>query len=107
MGPENCRNIPYSPEKAMLFAGHSPWQIGGPSPYRHLKTEFVTLTICLETISQTPNNKDIPAKTGVKVVLKLDIEAHSDKPFDSILERTVKENGTVLGIRGEGFMEEG
>lgn len=42
----------------------------------------------------------------VKVILKLDIEAHSDKPFDSTLERTVKENGTVLGIRGEGFTEE-
>ena len=46
------------------------------------------------------------AKTDVKVILKLDIEAYSDKPFDSTLERTVKENGTVLGIKGEGFTEE-
>ncbi|MBQ6473657.1 MAG: ATP-binding protein [Victivallales bacterium] len=46
------------------------------------------------------------AKTGVKVILKLDIEAHSDKAFDVTLERTVKENGTVLGIRGDGFTEE-
>jgi len=46
------------------------------------------------------------AKTDVKAFLKLDIETHSDKPFDSTLERTVKENGAVLGIRCEGFTEE-
>lgn len=46
------------------------------------------------------------AKTDVRVVLKLDIEAHSGRPFDPELERIVKENGTVLHIRGDGFSEE-
>ena len=46
------------------------------------------------------------AKPDVKVVLKLDIEAHSDQPFEATLERIVKENGTVLGITGEGFSED-
>ena len=45
-------------------------------------------------------------KPNVKVVLKLDIEAHSDKPFDVSLERTIKENGNALGVKGEGFTEE-
>ena len=46
------------------------------------------------------------SKTGIKVTLKLDIEAQSNKPFDAELERTIKENGTVLGIKGEGFTED-
>ena len=45
-------------------------------------------------------------KPNVKVTLKLDIEAQSDEPFDTALERAVKENATVLGIKGEGFTEE-
>lgn len=45
-------------------------------------------------------------KPNVKVVLKLDIEAHSDKAFDASFERTIKENGNALGVKGEGFTEE-
>ena len=44
-------------------------------------------------------------RPGVEVILKLDIEAHSDNPFDASLERAVKVNGQILGIRGEGFTE--
>ena len=35
-------------------------------------------------------------KPSVKVILKLDIEAHFEKPFDISLERTVKENGELF-----------
>ena len=45
-------------------------------------------------------------KPDVKVTLKLDIHTESDQPFDVSFERTIKENGTVLGIKGEGFTEE-
>lgn len=45
------------------------------------------------------------SKPGVKVTLKLDIEAHSDQPFDTNLVRTVKENSAVLGIHGDSFTE--
>ncbi|MBR6058788.1 MAG: ATP-binding protein [Victivallales bacterium] len=45
-------------------------------------------------------------KPDVTVTLKLDIEAKSDELFDTSLERTVKENGTVLGIKGEGFTDD-
>ncbi|MGN0880345.1 MAG: ATP-binding protein [Oligosphaeraceae bacterium] len=46
------------------------------------------------------------SKPGIKVTLKLDIEAHSDQPFEANLVRTVKENSTVLKIHGDGFTEE-
>ena len=45
-------------------------------------------------------------KPGVKVTLKLDIEATSDNPFDDNTVRTVMENSTVLKLESSEFSEE-
>ena len=45
-------------------------------------------------------------KPGVKVTIKLDIEATSETPFDDSTVRTVTENSTVLKMESSEFSEE-
>ncbi|MBR6471930.1 MAG: ATP-binding protein [Victivallales bacterium] len=76
----------------------------GVIPHRHYFG-----TIELDPISGGLKFQDImseviqhfASRTEVKVTLKLDIDAESSSPFDTSLERIVKENGSTLGIKGE------
>jgi conserved hypothetical protein len=49
---------------------------------------------------------ELAAKPGVKVTIKLDIEASSSTPFDDNTVRAVKENSVVLKLKSSDFSED-
>ena len=49
---------------------------------------------------------ELAAKPGVKVTIKLDIEASSSIPFDDNTVRAVKENSASLKLESSDFSED-